>query len=384
MKTGRQSSANRIRWLSGLDWLLRRHRPIHRAISHCRGPGSVAFCATVWRARLTDLNEPFLRLAAANRWPMVVGERSPPAEWRLRAATLGVPWVRWDDPAAAQIRPDLLIVFSGKYAWQENIQERSRSILHIETGPLPKTLIVDWGQCGESAWISDLSRILDGIVPDRGWITQAAAKGESKYEQPSGVPPLPDRFIFVPLQSGNDVQITLHAPFTNRGFVAEVARVFTESALPVVFKLHPRDNQRQHTERLLKGVIDNRQFFVVDGPVDLLCRRAAVVVTQNSSVAIDAFFQGTAVIHCGDALYQSCGATIHNHDLTAGFQTFQSLTDSERAAMRDRQQRFLTWLRDVYCIPWTGDIGAFVARIGAQIEMERLRTPATATPNSRR
>ncbi|HYD05778.1 MAG TPA: hypothetical protein VEC60_08630, partial [Reyranella sp.] len=183
-------------------------------------------------------------------------------------------------------------------------------------------------------------------------------------------------FIFVPLQSGNDAQITLHAPFTNRGFIAEIARVFADSALPVVFKLHPRDNQRQHTERLLRRVIDNNRFLVVDGSVDLLCRRAAVVVTQNSSAAIDAFFQGRVVVHCGEALFQNCGATIYNPDLAAGFRQFQSLSDVQLASLRDRQQRFLTWLRDSYCTPWSGDVDGFVRRITLQIDAMRRRGAA--------
>jgi hypothetical protein len=376
MKAGRQSAANRVGWLSALSWALRRYRPINRSISSCHGPGSVAFCTTVWRARLTELNEPFLRLAAANGWPMIVGERSPPPEWQIRAAALGVRWLSWDDPAAEQVKPDLLVAFSGKFDWQESIQNRSGSVLTIETGPLPQTLVVDWGQCGESAWISNLPRILDGVTPDYDWIAKAAAKGDSKYRQPQDAPPLPDQFIFVPLQSGNDTQITLHAPFTNRGFIAEIAGVFTDSALPVVFKVHPRDNQRQHTERLLRPVIDNRRFFVVDGPVDLLCRRAAVVVTQNSSVAIDAFFQGRAVVHCGEALYQNCGATIYDPDLAGGFRTFQSLGDVQLAAMRERQQRFLIWLRDAYCTPWSDDVGQFVERMTVQIWTLRQLGPA--------
>jgi hypothetical protein len=304
---------------------------------------------------------------------MIVGERRPTAEWQLRAAALGVPWLSWDDPAAERVRPELLIAFSGKYDWQEGIQRRCGSVLAIETGPLPRTVAVDWGQCGDSAWIADLPRILDGVTPDLDWIARAAAKGDSKYEQPANLPPLPEQFVFVPLQSGNDAQITLHAPFTNRGFIAEIAQVFRDVALPVVFKLHPRDNQRPHTERLLRPVIDGRRFFVVDGPVDLLCRRAAAVVTQNSSVAIDAFLQGKPVVHCGGALYQDCGVAIYDPDLAAGFRAFQALSDARLAAMRNRQQRFLTWLRDAYCIPWSGDVGRFVERMTAEIGAMRRR-----------
>jgi capsular polysaccharide export protein len=168
-------------------------------------------------------------------------------------------------------------------------------------------------------------------------------------EQPT--PPLPDRYVFVPLQVRADTQILEYSPHVKSmpelvGLAVEAARAI-DPELRVVVKEHPKD--------LLAYEAEEREFVERDGVVWLrrgdlaaILRGAQAVVTINSTVGMEALSWGRPVVTLGCAFYNKAGLVEHAA-------TPAELNDRLRAALggsldAERTRRFLCYVRDEWLV----------------------------------
>jgi capsular polysaccharide export protein len=122
-----------------------------------------------------------------------------------------------------------------------------------------------------------------------------------------------DRPYFVfPLQLDCDYQIRLHSPFRSlQPALEQVLSSFATHAPPealLVVKEHPLDNGlvnwRKRVGRLASHLgISDRVWYLEDGDIVPLVRKAAGVVTINSTSGTLALACGVAVITLGQAVY---------------------------------------------------------------------------------
>ena len=156
--------------------------------------------------------------------------------------------------------------------------------------------------------------------------------------------------IFVPLQVESDTQMVLHSPWisSSNELVREViaaAKSHIEAGAEVLVKPHPK----ARTVIALPEV--PRVSLVVEDNISDLLAEAAVVVTVNSTVGLEAIAAGHKVIVLGEAFYGISGVACRarssaelNHCLdavlTGGWQMDVQLAGD-----------FVRFLRDVYYIP---------------------------------
>jgi capsular polysaccharide export protein len=153
-----------------------------------------------------------------------------------------------------------------------------------------------------------------------GWIVtlvqrslhrQATSEAKARLEAAAG-----SYFLF-PLQLATDYQIRAHSPYADaRDAVREVVASFARSGADqrLVFVIHPLDNGLVRWRTLImhdarrRGIAD--RVAVLDGgtPPGLM-RKAAGIVTVNSTVGITALRLGTPVKVLGSAVFDIPGLT---------------------------------------------------------------------------
>ncbi len=119
---------------------------------------------------------------------------------------------------------------------------------------------------------------------------------------------LPERYLLVPLQVRKDSQLLLHSPLVKNDlerFLTLVQNAATEvdPQLKIVVKFHPRE--QLHVQRRNLQLL--RRFpaiaFVSKPPMRDLLKRAAAVVTINSTVGFEAFLYDKPVVTLGRNFY---------------------------------------------------------------------------------
>lgn len=123
---------------------------------------------------------------------------------------------------------------------------------------------------------------------------------------PRGVPELPERFVFFPLQVRSDSQLTIHSPlYGNRldAAIRDLAEALREVApgLRLVVKLHPVDAKRTDYDPLVRALPD--VIWAGGGDVRTILERCACVVTVNSTVGIEGMIFGKPVVTLGNNFY---------------------------------------------------------------------------------
>lgn len=127
----------------------------------------------------------------------------------------------------------------------------------------------------------------------------------------------PKSYFLFPLQLATDYQIRAHSPFDDaRDAVRQVIESFAASGSrrKLVLIVHPLDNGLIGWRRLaLKaarqhGVADRVQVLRDGTPIEVL-RRAAGVITINSTVGVTALIAGVPVKVLGNAVFDIAGLT---------------------------------------------------------------------------
>ncbi|HEX3536268.1 MAG TPA: capsular biosynthesis protein [Stellaceae bacterium] len=131
----------------------------------------------------------------------------------------------------------------------------------------------------------------------------------------------PKSYFLFPLQLATDYQIRAHSPFADgRDAVREVIASFAASGSrrKLVLTVHPLDNGLIGWNRLAMKAA--RQFGIADRVVVLrdgtprdLLRRAAGVVTINSTVGLTALTEAVPVKVLGSAVFDVPGLTCQGH-----------------------------------------------------------------------
>lgn len=118
--------------------------------------------------------------------------------------------------------------------------------------------------------------------------------------------PLPERFVFFPLQVCQDSQLTVHSPvYGNRldDAIADLVAALAEAApdTRLVVKLHPADRHKTDYDPVIRRFPE--VTWLDGGDVRRILPAAAAVVTVNSTVGLEALVFERPVIVLGNAAY---------------------------------------------------------------------------------
>jgi hypothetical protein len=136
------------------------------------------------------------------------------------------------------------------------------------------------------------------------WVTQR----KSRYEQPMQTAQIPSGCIAVFLQSEGhrDVMETCHLDLRQM-VKALMAR---DDPRAIVIKPHPRDHDPT-TRRFLNRIAGrDPRIQIADANIHDILAQAAVCVTINSAVGIEAMMQGVPVVLCGQTDFHHCAVTV--------------------------------------------------------------------------
>ena len=164
---------------------------------------------------------------------------------------------------------------------------------------------------------------------------------QSRYDQPQAVLPIPRNCIAVFLQAeahrgvGETCHLTLREMV--KGLIAR------DDPRPIVIKPHPRDFS-ETTHRFLRQVVRKEsRVMVTPANIHDILAAAAVVVTINSAVGIEAMLHGRPVVLCGKADFHHAAVTVVSRDgLSAGIVAAEARSWPHDA--------FLTWYFAGQCL----------------------------------
>jgi capsule polysaccharide modification protein KpsS len=314
-----------------------------------------------------------------------LAERLPSARWIHHGDAFGLRIIEWKHgqqravryrrpyQLPAQLAGRALVVWNGsepghQAALQSAREHRMATIFLENAFGLPGKLQAD--PCGVNASSAFAALPVEhfrafppiDVMPS---FAQRPVAPECPQEAlPGDVEPLPAKYAFLPLQLEYDTQVQVHVPARWRSMATVVADV--RAALPkrfaLVVKLHPSDTRGTGQAAMAAGV--KGVTWLRTSPIDDILAGAALVVTLNSSVGLQALAMGlplqagVPVVTLGKSIYSKPGlvncATVETlrEAITAGLQRDYDLL---------LRAQFLTCLLDHYLV----DAGpeAIIARI---------------------
>lgn len=132
------------------------------------------------------------------------------------------------------------------------------------------------------------------------------------------------RYYFVPLQTHNDFQLTVHSRFESiEEFIIEVIESFALHAPQdtlLIFKHHPQDRGRKDYNNFINnlstrlGIIE-RIKVVHDTHLPSCLEHSIGIVTINSTVGLSSLIHNKPTITLGKAIYDIEGITSKNMSL---------------------------------------------------------------------
>ena len=123
-------------------------------------------------------------------------------------------------------------------------------------------------------------------------------------------------FIFAPLQG----RLTEHRSFQSMSPLAMLEETLARQPLPVVASLHPGESYRPQDHAALARLAQNPRFRLVQAPAADLIAGCDFVVSQNSSVALQAMIAGKgAVLFAGIDFHHPAGS-VPRDGLAAAFE----------------------------------------------------------------
>jgi capsular polysaccharide export protein len=132
------------------------------------------------------------------------------------------------------------------------------------------------------------------------------------------------RYYFVPLQTHNDYQLTVHSRFDNiEEFITETMQSFALHApkdTMLLFKHHPQDRGRKDYNTFITNLsttlgISNRIIVVHDTHLPSCLEHSIATVTINSTVGLSSLIHTKPTITLGKAIYDIEGITAKNMHL---------------------------------------------------------------------
>lgn len=226
---------------------------------------------------------------------------------------------------------------------------------HIKDGALPGYFTIDAE--GYAGWSSIASlESLPREVEKADFATlqenlkilhqETIEVNRSKYRQPErgAAAPLPDSFIFVPLQVPDDaVQQLAHIPLD--GLINAMVAYARRTGERVIFKRHPSCTSRS-IERLIRRAVRTSGVGLVEASIHDILPKAKAVVTVNSGVGLEALIHQKPVIVTGRADYgYACAQVSSVQELHHCLQNL-----SFNSIWQERILRFLYFYRRHYLV----------------------------------
>lgn len=231
----------------------------------------------------------------------------------------------------------------------EKIAADGAQVLHFKAADLPQRTCFD-GQ-GFAGWSSLASRTVaeleTGVSPaeEARFFAQmrkaALHSRQSKYVQKEGPLELPERFVFVALQTiGDMVQRNAYIPMLD--MLDMVAHRYSGSGVSVVVKRHPKCRSARVSKALAKYAKDEN-VLITNGSIHEIFERAQAVFTVNSGVGAESLVHGVPLFLFGAADYAPAAHHIRSEaDL-------ERLTQTLKPAVSEQElYRFLYYYRNIY------------------------------------
>ena len=124
-------------------------------------------------------------------------------------------------------------------------------------------------------------------------------------------------FIFAPLQG----RLTEHRSFQSMSPLGMLEETLARQSLPVVASLHPAERYGPQDHAALDRLAQNPRFRLVQSPAADLIAACDFVVSQNSSVGLQAMIAGKgAVLFAGIDFHHPAGS-VPRDGIAAAFET---------------------------------------------------------------
>ncbi len=274
-------------------------------------------------------------------------------------------------------RNDLLIVprlqlnwrhvsrrLSGRAVSYHTHAPRDRHWLHLQETPLAGTCSFDTqGFAGFSSIAEDFSAIdtatahlSDGELEQNynALRERYVEKNLSKYTQTVHNEPLPERFVFVPMQVSTDIVADL-AYVDADTMLMTVAEHYRASDTKVVVKRHPYCRSFR-VQALLRKLAASGDIVLTSNSVHDLLSQCERVITVNSGVGVEALLHGKSVITTGKADYAYASQMAKSvGELKAALASAPAVTP--------RRSRSLLWFYWNNYVAQSNDAAAIVKRI---------------------
>lgn len=223
-----------------------------------------------------------------------------------------------------------------------------KPVIHFENGLLPGTTTID------AAGVNVRNSVPREPERFRGlW-----AGGDLPLTLPAGqrgtsslATPLPPRYVWVPFQIDSDSQILLHSPW-----ISDMRALFDvlERLVPLAQKLGLAFICKEHpASTVAYPDLHRRQSdclrFANSESTDESIRRAAGVITINSTAGLEALLMYKPVIALGEAFYALPGLAEQARSVADLEHWLAGLP--EREIDRDLVSGFHHYLRSRYCVP---------------------------------
>lgn len=262
------------------------------------------------------------------------------------------------------LKSDLIIVFS-PYATSHNIKKIStkykKPILHLEQGFLQNSVICDiggfWGDANINKY---LNKELDVLMCEKyyewadKYSSDTVINNISKRNQPEGHTDIDGEFIFVPMQYMNDQGVILFGACSYPRFLKSIASYCCDNKIILAIKRHPRvcDTERKNVNKVFNklGKLYGKYFLPVEGSIHWFCRNCRFMAGMNGGAIVDGFMNKSIIFHCGDSIFKESGAVIHCNDIFVGLEKCNTIDNSKKQNIVNRQRAFLYFLYNKYLL----------------------------------
>lgn len=230
------------------------------------------------------------------------------------------------------------------------LRARGTRVVHFKAADLPGRTTFD--PMGFAGWSSVASQSLDqldvgGVSTDQintffdSMKAEITGKALSKYPQSQTLEPLPERFVFVALQTiGDMVQRNAFMPMLD--MLEAVIRRFENTGYKVVVKRHPKCRNRR-VRKALDAVAQRPHVMVSEASIHQLLSSAQAVFTVNSGVGGEALVYETPLYCFGKADYSAVA-----HEIRCMADLEAATTPIRPACSAHDLRRFVYFYRNIY------------------------------------
>ncbi|MCW9042298.1 MAG: hypothetical protein OQK05_03045 [Pseudopelagicola sp.] len=247
------------------------------------------------------------------------------------------------------------------------LTQKGVMVRHFKAADIPDHTVVD--PLGFSGWSSladadindlDLSGVSQHQIDTFFEETRARtiAGNLSKYTQTSQAEELPEPYVFVALQTIDDmVQRNAHIPMLD--MLSMIVAFFHDSGMHVVVKRHPKCRNHR-VSRALKKAATAPHVTLTNGSIHEIMSGAAALFTVNSGVGAESIIHNVPVYCFGKADYMAVA-----HQIRTAEDLERTAKPLRSACSDDARKRFLYYYRNVYQIRHDHTLGP---RLGQLID----------------